>query len=138
MLMFLALLWCETGTSAAQIPRPERPPPDSRITLGGRVHSKSGAPMSGIEVTSTSAAGVKTGTVTDDAGQFHFENLRPAVYVVEAERGDAVLSRVSEVDLRTQSALVLDLEIPIENSSATRNFALRRSGLLPMGFRNPN
>jgi Carboxypeptidase regulatory-like domain len=84
----LALLFLVVGIPGAAL---------GQGTIAGAVRDQSGAPLSGVTITAASPALIEKvrASVTDDAGQYRIENLRPGIYSVSFSR-DQFSARLSE------------------------------------------
>jgi hypothetical protein len=89
--------------------------------IGGSVRSSAGAPAPGVTVEATSPALIEKTrtTVTDGAGRYRIENLRPGSYTVRFTLSGVAPQERDGIELSGSSTAIVDVQLTTEALSET-------------------
>src|SRR5580765_1368015 len=89
--------------------------------IAGSARDPSGAPLPGVAVTATSPALIERArsSVTDGAGQYRIEDLRPGIYAVTFARGDLSTIRSEGIEVTGSFTATVNMELPVGSLTET-------------------
>ena len=114
MMKVLPLLCVMAGVPAAAL---------GQGAIAGSVRDPSGAPLPGVAVTATSPALIEKArtSVTDDAGQYRIEDLRPGIYAVTFSRGDLSTIRSEGIEVTGSFTATVNMELTVGSVDGNRH-----------------
>ncbi len=104
------------GTAGPQ--PPTGPNPDCQSTVAGNVIDASGGPASGATVL-IEGADWSDAMLTNDGGQYGFDQLCPGLASLQAFLDDGHVSQLAELDLNGQDTVHIELSVASAEASAT-------------------